>query len=343
MRSSREPARSASPTSAALHAGDFGDGGIGFGRVVDLELDQQAAQVALVARQRAVQQQRALGLVQLQQARQRVDVLLDQRGLLLQRMREPLAGDGQHRQQVLGLVLRVFVEVEEQRAFLVRAAPDAVPLQELGRGQLLVAAPELVVLAAAAQELAQALQRGRGHTRWRPASDSRPLRSRRTLNLRALLGGQRQHEVRAHQVQHRRVLQPRRGQHCCVRIAATNAWPIDLLGSTGTSGTLTITRFRYRWKKTLLETGVKCPPAPARDSRHNAAMIGIPKSAPPPAPAGQVLDTPCVESRTLSQLTGAQVFLKFENLQFTASFKERGACNKLAQLSETSATAASSP
>jgi threonine dehydratase len=32
-----------------------------------------------------------------------------------------------------------------------------------------------------------------------------------------------------------------------------------------------------------------------------------------------------VESRTLSQVTGAQVFLKFENLQFTASFKERGA------------------
>ena len=49
---------------------------------------------------------------------------------------------------------------------------------------------------------------------------------------------------------------------------------------------------------------------------------------------GQVLDTPCVESRTLSQITGAHVFLKFENLQFTASFKERGACNKLAQLSE---------
>ncbi len=47
---------------------------------------------------------------------------------------------------------------------------------------------------------------------------------------------------------------------------------------------------------------------------------------------GQLLDTPCVESRTLSQLTGAQVFLKFENLQYTASFKERGACNKLAQL-----------
>jgi threonine dehydratase len=48
---------------------------------------------------------------------------------------------------------------------------------------------------------------------------------------------------------------------------------------------------------------------------------------------GQVLTTPCVESRTLSQMAGCQVFLKFENLQFTASFKERGACNKLVQLS----------
>jgi len=47
---------------------------------------------------------------------------------------------------------------------------------------------------------------------------------------------------------------------------------------------------------------------------------------------GQVLLTPCVESRTLSEIVHAQVFLKFENLQFTASFKERGACNKLAQL-----------
>ena len=47
---------------------------------------------------------------------------------------------------------------------------------------------------------------------------------------------------------------------------------------------------------------------------------------------GQLLCTPCVASRTLSEITGAQVFLKFENLQFTASFKERGACNKLAQL-----------
>ena len=47
---------------------------------------------------------------------------------------------------------------------------------------------------------------------------------------------------------------------------------------------------------------------------------------------GQVLKTPCVASRTLSDITGAQVFLKFENLQFTSSFKERGACNKLVQI-----------
>lgn len=42
-----------------------------------------------------------------------------------------------------------------------------------------------------------------------------------------------------------------------------------------------------------------------------------------------ILQTPCVASQTLSDITGAQVFLKFENLQFTASFKERGACNRL--------------
>ncbi len=47
---------------------------------------------------------------------------------------------------------------------------------------------------------------------------------------------------------------------------------------------------------------------------------------------GQVERTPCRRSRTLSQITGAEVWVKFENLQFTASFKERGALNKLLQL-----------
>ncbi len=51
-----------------------------------------------------------------------------------------------------------------------------------------------------------------------------------------------------------------------------------------------------------------------------------------------MLDTPCVESKTLGQILGAQVYLKFENLQFTASFKERGALNKLATLVEAGGT-----
>jgi threonine dehydratase len=64
-------------------------------------------------------------------------------------------------------------------------------------------------------------------------------------------------------------------------------------------------------------------------------MIGLPEIRQAAARLhGQVLNTPCVESRMLSQVAGCQVFLKFENLQFTASFKERGACNKLAQLSQ---------
>lgn len=45
-----------------------------------------------------------------------------------------------------------------------------------------------------------------------------------------------------------------------------------------------------------------------------------------------MLDTPCLESRTLGDIVGARVFLKFENLQFTASFKERGALNRLLAL-----------
>ena len=51
--------------------------------------------------------------------------------------------------------------------------------------------------------------------------------------------------------------------------------------------------------------------------------------------AGALERTPCLHSRTLSRLTGAEVWLKFENLQFTASFKERGALNKLLSLPDT--------
>ena len=49
---------------------------------------------------------------------------------------------------------------------------------------------------------------------------------------------------------------------------------------------------------------------------------------------GKVVNTPCLKSQTLSAITGAQVFLKFENLQFTSSFKERGARNRLTLLME---------
>src|SRR6476469_6934197 len=48
---------------------------------------------------------------------------------------------------------------------------------------------------------------------------------------------------------------------------------------------------------------------------------------------GAVVETPFLQSRTLSDLIGAEVWLKFENLQFTAAYKERGALNKLLQLS----------
>ncbi|MCW5624794.1 MAG: threonine ammonia-lyase [Burkholderiales bacterium] len=48
--------------------------------------------------------------------------------------------------------------------------------------------------------------------------------------------------------------------------------------------------------------------------------------------SGAVIPTPCLLSRTLSSIAGARVWLKFENHQFTASFKERGALNKLLHL-----------
>lgn len=49
---------------------------------------------------------------------------------------------------------------------------------------------------------------------------------------------------------------------------------------------------------------------------------------------GHIERTPCRHSRTLSEITGAEVWVKFENLQFTAAYKERGALNKLLLLGE---------
>ena len=49
--------------------------------------------------------------------------------------------------------------------------------------------------------------------------------------------------------------------------------------------------------------------------------------------AGQVLRTPMLPAPKLSALTAAEVYVKYENLQVTNSFKDRGALNKLASLS----------
>jgi threonine dehydratase len=50
--------------------------------------------------------------------------------------------------------------------------------------------------------------------------------------------------------------------------------------------------------------------------------------------AGHVVRTPTLHSKTLSEITGAEIWLKFENLQFTAAYKERGALNALLLLTD---------
>jgi threonine dehydratase len=74
-------------------------------------------------------------------------------------------------------------------------------------------------------------------------------------------------------------------------------------------------------------------------------MAGAPSAADVEAAAdairGAVVETPTTHSATLSEITGAEVWLKFENLQFTSSFKERGACNFLVVRRPTRVVAAS--
>ena len=54
--------------------------------------------------------------------------------------------------------------------------------------------------------------------------------------------------------------------------------------------------------------------------------------------AGAIVKTPTLISQTLSQMLGCNVYLKFENLQFPAAYKERGSLNRLLQLDEASRT-----
>ncbi|MEE2711029.1 MAG: hypothetical protein VYA69_15700 [Gemmatimonadota bacterium] len=49
---------------------------------------------------------------------------------------------------------------------------------------------------------------------------------------------------------------------------------------------------------------------------------------------GTMVETPCSGSKTLSSITDAEIVPKFENLQFTAAFKERGALFKLPSLAD---------
>ena len=49
---------------------------------------------------------------------------------------------------------------------------------------------------------------------------------------------------------------------------------------------------------------------------------------------GAVIHTPMLMSRTFSEIVGAEIWFKFENLQFTGAYKERGALNKLLQLTD---------
>ena len=192
-----------------IDAGQFGYGGVSLGRIIDLELDQDAAQVALVPGQRAVQQQGALGLVELQQAGQRVDVLLHQGGLFFQRVGEPLARHGQQRNQVLGLVLGVFVQIKEQRAFFVRAAPHTVTGQELGIAQGFVAAPVFIGATAAQQKFAHAREYLSRPHQMAPGQRDHAVEVAPHIEIRAAPRRECQHKMRTHQVQHRGFLESR--------------------------------------------------------------------------------------------------------------------------------------
>jgi threonine dehydratase len=79
--------------------------------------------------------------------------------------------------------------------------------------------------------------------------------------------------------------------------------------------------------QTLLNTA---PGAVADDAPLNAADV----RAAAERISGKVVRTPTEYSATLSAITGAEIYLKFENLQFTAAYKERGALNALLQLPE---------
>jgi threonine dehydratase len=83
-----------------------------------------------------------------------------------------------------------------------------------------------------------------------------------------------------------------------------------------------ITVIIYEWKPRTAKMWAMALPVTLADVRDAAAAIG-----------DAVAETPMSPARTLSAISGAELSLKFENLQFTGSFKERGARNFLVHLS----------
>jgi threonine dehydratase len=77
-------------------------------------------------------------------------------------------------------------------------------------------------------------------------------------------------------------------------------------------------------------------PTDSKDKRADAPNLPVTPAdidAAAAAIRGAVLVSACEESRTLGEMCGCRIWLKFENLQFTSSFKERGALNRLLALS----------
>jgi hypothetical protein len=112
----------------------------------------------------------------------------------------------------LGWSFDVFVEVEEERAFFIGTAPDAVALEQRAAVEILDALPDFVARAAAAEEFAQALQHRGGPHQVAAGQRQQAVEIAPHIEARPLLGGEREHEVRTHELEHRRFLESGRRQ-----------------------------------------------------------------------------------------------------------------------------------
>ena len=90
---------------------------------------------------------------------------------------------------------------------------------------------------------------------------------------------------------------------------------------------------RWPFNEALVMPNVRKPALPNRQSSGLTSLAVTPADVIAAAATirGSVIVTECNQSRTLSEICGCNLWLKFENLQFTSSFKERGALNRLAR------------